>query len=637
MSYQMPLPNTSINQPPPAPTILLQRLACPYLPLNNTVGNAQYNPYVTVDYMQNVDADSSGSIVGPASPAGYPNNEITSTTGKEQLRQSEGRYQPYYGYSADQTAGRKTFQVVPTASKTPQHSFYSVNTQVGNGPFDWLVHLDRKLTSPMELLHVSAFKPHELTQEFKNPLSKSNLTPYNHRAPWFDEDITTAGTSHLLYRLFEFVETRNLMAGMSAPATTSSTAIALTNPGTPQPFTVTPQTMTGITLGGMPVNIQAGMILLIDAAGNPETVRVVSATATTFTANFVRNHNNGQYTIQLLSNSGSYPAQQLSAGERIPGKININTIWDQETLNALCDALNAGPAPNNFTQADVNSLWTNLMMLRSSNLTLSSTDSPFWSLATGLYPAADTQYANFGINNTLLRSATAGGAGNTQRLFETLSGGFNTAGSTTPYSRYQLLSKIFNNVTTRSNVFGVWLTVGFFEVTDDTQVPVQLGAEIGRSENRNIRHRMFAIVDRSNLVVQINNPALLNNANGPVGVMQQQVTTTAAAIPGPGSQSVNVGQIYGTVSLTQAQPIGSWAWSITTGAAVTIDTGANQETVSVTAVTGGASPSITANFTRNHAANVPIALNFLPGNPGPQTHFNPRDNTAVVPYMSIIQ
>jgi hypothetical protein len=68
-----------------------------------------------------------------------------------------------------------------------------------------------------------------------------------------------------------------------------------------------------------------------------------------------------------------------------------------------------------------------------------------------------------------------------------------------PYLRDQLLIKILSRLTTRSNVFAVWITVGFFEVKDERTRPVKLGREIDRAEARHVRHRMFAVVDRTGL------------------------------------------------------------------------------------------------------------------------------------------
>src|SRR5262249_9701873 len=125
-----------------------------------------------------------------------------------------------------------------------------------------------------------------------------------------------------------------------------------------------------------------------------------------------------------------------------------------------------------------------------------ASDSPFLSLAAGLTSAGDTQYPNgLSINNTFLRSGT-NGSGTTARLFE-------VPGQTHPYRKYELMTKIFSNVTTRSNVFAVYCTGGFFQVMDTTTLPVKLGPEIGSATNQQVRHRMFAIVDRS---VMTSNP-----------------------------------------------------------------------------------------------------------------------------------
>lgn len=334
-------------------TVSLRRLANPHIPydpqptITDATGslfmNAWYNPYVTIDVLPDVIKQQIDNLIA----------------NKNAARPSSAKLQPY-----DSTA---------KASSDP-HTLGRMNTAASPSN-NCLVHFDRPLTSPLELLQVSGCQPHQLTQRFAP--GSGNAQRYLYQAPWLDPACR-------LYRLFEFVETRARVAG-----------------------------------------------------ANPSS--------------------------------------------KVTGKINLNTIWDPEILMALAD-----PQPSNyFTAADVQSVFSQLLQKRTPGSSPGPADRPFLSLATG-------ENGVQGLEDTLLRSWDGAGAESSRRMFEP------ALTPDHPALRHELLTKLFNQVTNRSNVFAIWLTIGYFEVLDDSVRPVKLGAELGRAENRERRHRMFAIVDRTN-------------------------------------------------------------------------------------------------------------------------------------------
>jgi hypothetical protein len=472
-------------------TVLLRRLANPYLPPDprpaiGGVPNPTYNPYETVDYLQAI-----------------PINDATIPSA---VYSSWGKLQPN---AADPS---QVVPQTPAVTLATRHTLGRPNVPTPpSGHYDWLVHLDRPLLSPAELLQVSGSVPHQLTQHFlrRNPLTGA-IQPFGQRVPWFDED-------NRLYRSFEF--------------------------------------------------FQAGLRPI-----GPETGRVA-------------------------------------------GKININTVWDPETLLALSD-----PQPSNhFTAADVynpadphdpSTVYGRLLALRTPSGVPGPTDRPFLSLAAGhspkpgdgtYPPGGDPLFPNgSGINDTILRSAVSDGGAETPRLFEVPAGH--------PYLQEELLTKIYNNLTVRSNVFAIWITVAFFEVVDDTTRPVKLGPEINRDEGRHRRHRLFAVVDRTNLKW-----------------FTTQSQTEVALPPGRSSVSVTVTPASMSGKSGSGRP-----WSIQVGSLLTIDRGGNEESVRVTDVTP---TSFTAVFTLSHARGFRISVR---GNPGPWPRYDPAADPDVVPYYSII-
>jgi hypothetical protein len=509
-------------------TVLLRRLLNPHRPYDpaptDALGNLNpnYNPYLTVDYMKDV----------------MPQDVTTPATAATR------------SYSKSEPYASNTSLFVPVtlgAAGTTQATFGTYNTGPvpPPAPYNWLVHLDRQLISPMELLHVSGFQPHDLTQHFLIGPPVGPAGPYGkglgHRVNWFDE-------TNRLYRAFEFLTTRDRASGVS--------------------------------LHG-----------------------------------------------------------------RLPGMVNINTIYDPETLFALCD-----PQPgNDFTAAMLmpgapGSIYDALIARRSPGLAAppgkrvlgpspAGPDRPFLGMGTGNMPTApgdpvscnddgSPKASNTGIEDTFLRSFGGGAGGPTApRLFE-------VPGAPHPYQSTELMAKIFGNVTTRSNVFAVWCTVGFFQVVDETTRPVKLGAEIGAATGTSIRHQMFAVIDRTKLILP--SPA------GTPAATPAFVTNTAGPIAGNStSVSVPVAAVTGTVGGPAPAP--TITWTFQKGSVLIIDNGtSSEETVIVEAV--GPGSSIQATFEKPHGPGVPISI---PGNPGPSaaSAFSVRGTTypGLVPAYDVLK
>ena len=491
-----------------APEIMLQKLVYPGMPPNDfdpitgvlAIPMMPYNPYITVDVF------SKGRMydLRKYDDTAARNPDVTTTS-------SIGRRSPLLdSIGLDlMILGNNMYNGNNTGNQVGgmggcQHTMGQANSNVLN-PLPWLAHLDRQLINPLELIHVSTVKPHELTQTacrwndaFNQPnIPGANLVPmkishpYASNWPWFDENTR-------LHRFLEAVGVSPLQAGEARHG-------------------------------------------------------------------------------------------------RVLGKVNVNTMPSEEVFQAVADAA----AANNFTPTDVTTGYNNLVSQRPiANFGQANIANPLDPLNVDFSSTVSKK----GFNKSLLgyQSFASTAAGNAEVPFGNLLDvqGFSASGASPAiYPRKELLTKIGNSVTTRSNVFAVWITTGYFEVTDDTTQPPTLGAEIGKADGINIRHRMFAIVDRTNMVT------------------------------GVGASSVNVpGNGFVAIAGNLTHPNGKTT-SIQNGMILTFDPNTdNEETVLV--FNGG------GNFTKPHAVNCTVINR---GNPGPWIGYDRTKDRDVVPYAEIIE
>ncbi|MFO0845990.1 MAG: hypothetical protein U0797_27015, partial [Gemmataceae bacterium] len=593
----------------PRPRVVLQRLANPALPEQRNpqlakergsgpnqdpAGLGYFNDWVTIDYIDSLNyTDVNGAVHNFVQKGRlYDVNGKRNDKTDMEDRVSVGRTQPYAASNLQLKEAVK-----PANPTEPTTTFYRQNSVAGKDPtgnplvtsknnvpgdpneepnlklpFDWLVHLDRKVVNPFELWHVSGVAPWLVTQDFverHNPADPNgnNLPlvkpidfankiyeprPANqHAVPWADERTR-------LYRFFEFVTT--------------------------------------------------GVRGSFDA-GNPQPLPM----------------------------------------DRVMGKVNINTVWNRDVFRALADAQASNSfydsttpdkladdvfagivasrsqqsyktddpvAPKRDYRPDLKPTDTNLASALGLSTKTEDLDRPFWSFAIGYGASAGTTEVfagrKYSDNNTMV-------TGLQDTLFRgsildvpdspptpTVPG---VHARLQPYQKKELLRKVFANLTTRSNVFGVWLTVGFFEVEDDAKRPVILGKEIGKAENRHVRYRMFALVDRTQ--------------------MKAFDTTNADDFATPAFTKGDEREVKLDFSSGMKVTDGRTGreWELKDDVYVTYEPGAdNEETVRVYVKNG----KPYALFQRSHGNKCRVICR---GNPGPMSRYNPRDDAEVVPFF----
>ena len=183
---------------------------------------------------------------------------------------------------------------------------------------------------------------------------------------------------------------------------------------------------------------------------------------------------------------------------RDPGRININTIFDPVVYNGL---MNGHPGPNysqwidsrrGYGPAGAGHVFPN-------NSTPTFFANPLRPTGSAdIVPLTGLQQPD--VEVSLFRSNQAG----SQPLFNSHYTDTPRDANRNPSFKYQSLQRLGNLVTGRSNVYGVWVTVGYFEVEPAMTGPdatrpdgYQFGAEIGINQGQIKRHRAFYMVDRS--------------------------------------------------------------------------------------------------------------------------------------------
>jgi hypothetical protein len=148
-------------------TVILRRLLNPYLPAQEDPTRANFNPYITVDFLENLPTRDRAMFnsVGGAMPRPQGPSYNLPTVGRIHPFAAFPDYGAVNAAVADQVNGAITM--------SPPHTFFNINNPADNlrggatgFGFEWMVHLDRELISLPEAALASRTSPALLTHAF---------------------------------------------------------------------------------------------------------------------------------------------------------------------------------------------------------------------------------------------------------------------------------------------------------------------------------------------------------------------------------------------------------------------------------------------------------------------------------------
>ncbi|MBI85916.1 MAG: hypothetical protein CMJ81_22190 [Planctomycetaceae bacterium] len=448
--------------------IHLQRLANPLIPYDS-----QANPYRTIDSMYvNLTVFNSktetevGADPFPPEPSEFEGTNtvadrfVTLQRGDFEAPGTNTLWQAYLPTIEIMESGRGDKGIPNGIPNGPpgeelQHTmgYRNRNYQLDqNNTFPWLLWLNRPFVNNLELLHVPHTSSARLTALFTWPASGDvpwkvdptlyqssssnfNSSRYRHLLNFFNSGFVNNDASEL-FRVFE--------------------------------LTHVPSRFLGTSMQLNPVVFQAG---------NAATEKYQA------------------------------PFNQLSYF-RDPGRININTIYSEKVWNAVTNGF-AGPDYKQLAESrrgypqsgdpvvgfsGFPTLFRNpFRAFGSAQLVPKIENIIGETLPSGMLPGGLLPGTHREIAATLLRPAGVF-ADRGRLLFQNSSAAADSHYSRHSYFRYQFLQRLGNLVTTRSNVYAIWITVGYFEVDPQTGEP---GLERGLEGGEVNRHRAFYIVDRT--------------------------------------------------------------------------------------------------------------------------------------------